>query len=506
MARAIFNLPHKDYYSVEYGNVYVAVVNCNANLDEAAQWLIADAEKTSCKWKVLTVHQPPYFTNPLGSSNAYNEKLPAAVDAAGIDLVFSGHDHAYARTEPLYAGEVDTEQGAVYFICGDLGEKSRESSYKVVDDPSFHFAMTSQSYQALYLMVNATDTTLEVTARDLDGSIIDSYKKIVEKPVCQHEAVYDGTKVVCGQCGEALSAYTGFAVDKETGKTMYFLAGVYKTGWFTIGSALYHFGTDGLAHTLTVVEDIPTSCSQRGHKTVKCECGKTYTAEYAKPAGHDYLPHTDEHGNPCYKCSFCGQISTVNVPFLDVSDTAWYARDVEFAYQNGYIKGVSALYFAPDTMITREQVMVILWRIAGEPGYQNNSTSYFEDVAPNTFSTAAINWGYENGIVQGSGSGKFHPQNNVTREEMVSIIYRYAKVMGCDMTVSDSVKLDGFRDYQTVKDYAKTPVLWAIGNGIIQGYPHSDGTAAIEPVRHTPRCQFAAVVSRLMPLLETADE
>ena len=93
-AETAFNLPDEDFYSVEYGNVYMAVINCNANLEAAAKWLVQDAAKSDCPWKVLTVHQPPYYTNPKGSSANYHDALPAAVDEAGIDFVFSGHDHA----------------------------------------------------------------------------------------------------------------------------------------------------------------------------------------------------------------------------------------------------------------------------------------------------------------------------------------------------------------------------------------------------------------------------
>ena len=102
-------------------------MNCNADLNAAAAWLQEDAAKTTCEWKLLTVHQPPYYTNPKGSSAAYNRILPAAIDAAGIDVVFSGHDHAYARTEQLTGGEV-AEKGTTYVICGDMGESPATST------------------------------------------------------------------------------------------------------------------------------------------------------------------------------------------------------------------------------------------------------------------------------------------------------------------------------------------------------------------------------------------
>ena len=75
---------------MEYGDVYVAVINFAANLEDACQWLIQDAAKSDCTWKVLAVHQPAYYTNPNGSSEAFNRYIPAAAEAAGINVVFSG--------------------------------------------------------------------------------------------------------------------------------------------------------------------------------------------------------------------------------------------------------------------------------------------------------------------------------------------------------------------------------------------------------------------------------
>ena len=206
LANAILDQPARDYYSVEYGNVYLAVINNGAKLSEAAQWLIRDAQASDCTWKILSVHQPAYYTNPNGGSDAYHNILPAAVDAAGIDAVFSGHDHSYARTQPMTGGEVDEKNGAVYFICGDLGEKSRQSDYAIVDDPAFHFARTSQDYSGLYLTVHATEDTMEITAHDCDGTVIDSTTLANGVTVKQVEDLIDAIGTVDENSKDAIDA------------------------------------------------------------------------------------------------------------------------------------------------------------------------------------------------------------------------------------------------------------------------------------------------------------
>jgi exopolysaccharide biosynthesis protein len=167
----------KDYYSVTYGNVYIAVINNSADLNAAAEWLKTNAEGSDATWKILTLHQPPYYTNTKGSSEAFHNIIAPAAEEAGIDLVFSGHDHSYARTAPMKDGKVAAQgEGTAYFICGDLGEKSRASDYAITNNSAFHFEKATQDYTAIYLTVSATDSALTVNAYDVANiAPIDSY-------------------------------------------------------------------------------------------------------------------------------------------------------------------------------------------------------------------------------------------------------------------------------------------------------------------------------------------
>ena len=503
-AEAIFDLPHEDYYSVEYGNVYVAVINCNANLESAAAWLVEDAAGTQCSWKVVTMHQPPYYTNPKGSSAAYNQYLPAAIDKAGIDFVFSGHDHAYARTEPLTGGQVDQEDGAVYFICGDLGEKSRSTEYAAENNPDFHFAVINQEYDAMYLLANATASDMTVTAYNLDGTVIDSYT-MHHTTTCEtegHKYVYDraAKALACSVCGEAAPAeYAGWATDRETGKDMYFLGGQYKTGWFTMDTDLYHFGEDGLAHGVTVVEDIPTTCDTQGHKTVTCECGETYTLTYGEPTGHEFEQVTAEDGTVYYYCVKCGAISDTGLPFNDVRSTSWYYEAVKYCYEMDYMRGVTTTLFAPKENITREMLATILWRISGAPAPETTE-NLFKDSGSN-YSAAAIRWAAENELVMGYPDGTFRPRQSITREEMVTFFYRYANFIGMDVTVDEDASLSMFADAGSISNFAKDPALWAASKGIVVGINENDVTL-FQPKGTATRGQVAAIIMRLLSKTE----
>lgn len=491
---------------MEYGNVYLAVINCNADLNAAAQWLIEDAAKTSCEWKVVSVHQPAYYTNPKGSSAAYQRILPAAIDQAGIDFVFSGHDHAYARTEPLTNGEVN-EDGAVYFICGDLGEKSRDVNYAPEDNPDFHFAKIDQSYDALYLIARTTANTMTVTAYNLDGSVIDSYEKVhnTECDLNGHQYVYqrDTKSLTCSVCGAAAPEnYTGWATDSSSGKQMYFLAGEYKTGWFMLGTEVYHFDEkDGTQHKTTVLEDIPTSCSEQGHVTIQCECGETYTAEYEKPSGHSFSEVHAPDGSVYYCCDRCGTISKMNMPFVDVTDEDWFAEAVYYCYQREILRGRDNMTFDPNAPMTRAELVVVLWRLAGSPNSDNVTTSPYVDCPTRLWFTAAINWATENKIVDGIGDNKFAPYDSITREQMVTILYRFAKFN--DLDVSKTADLSEFPDADTVSGYAGAPMVWAVAEGIISGTTlSSDGPIVLDPRGTATRGQIAAIIMRYHSMLE----
>ena len=256
-ARSVFGVP-ADWYSVERGDVYIAVLNHTSDKDtlqQFAQWLIEDAAKTSCTWKVLVTHVPAYYTNPTGGGEIYQQYLPAACDAAGIDFYFSGNDHSYARTAPLTAGQVE-EKGTVYYICGSTGGKS----YSIVDNKDFHFEKATLDFESIYVDVTADRFQATVTAYNVaeDGSktVLDQYSKR-KTPLCENdEHTYDydsDTDIlsceVCGyETGAKESAYPGWAKDTKTGKNRYFIGGSPVTGALVLPDGTYSFDQDALAY------------------------------------------------------------------------------------------------------------------------------------------------------------------------------------------------------------------------------------------------------------------
>lgn len=299
----LLQLPGKDYYSVEYGDVYVAVINNSADLAEACAWLQQDAAQSTCMWKVLSIHQPPYYTNAKGGSERFHEQIPAAAEAAGIDVVFSGHDHSYARIMAK-DGEPVTENGVTYFICGDLGEKSKNVNYAMTSD--FSFAYKEQAYDGLIMYVTANDKTMTVSAYDSkDGRLVDS-TVLQSRCARGHQlTTYHDGKSVCAVCGKAVDVkaaqYTGWMTVEGTEQQMYFLAGDYVTGWQQLGDKMYHFGDDGIAH---VTETVDTrTCTTNGYYLTTCkDCGASY-----RGAAIWYEGHSWDENHVCTKCGTKGK-------------------------------------------------------------------------------------------------------------------------------------------------------------------------------------------------------
>ena len=275
---SVFALPKHSMgscWSTTYGNVYVAVINYSgvgSDMKTAAEWLVQDAKASDATWKILTVHQPAYYTNAKGGNGPMTQYIPAAAEEAGIDVVFSGHDHSFARTNPLKGGEIDAENGVYYYICGSSGEKSYPVSSQNIFDYSKIFAQATTDFNAIYLSVEANRSQMKINVYDMqkDGTphLLDNVTlksltgSCADKGHVLDNAVCSNGKLICGNCHAAVDPiewnYTGWARDEATGRKMYFLRGVAQTGWFLVDEDNYCFDENGVAYDgEQVIDEVP---------------------------------------------------------------------------------------------------------------------------------------------------------------------------------------------------------------------------------------------------------
>ena len=178
------------------------------------------------------------------------------------------------------------------------------------------------------------------------------------------------------------------------------------------------------------------------------------------------------------------------LPFPDVTEGDWFYDAVRYAYETGLMDGVGDSLFAPNSETTRAQLVTILYRLAGEP--EPGGDSGFADVAAGTWYTDAVAWAAENGIVNGVSDTEFVPGDDITREQLAAILYRYAACQGYD--VSQRADLSGFGDAESISGYAQEALSWAHAQGLVLGF--EDGS--LRPQGTASRAQIAAVLMRFL--------
>ena len=214
---------------------------------------------------------------------------------------------------------------------------------------------------------------------------------------------------------------------------------------------------------------------------------------------------------------------------VDVKPTDWFAPNVDYVLEQGLMTGISQTRFAPKNTLTRAMAVTVLYRMAGEP--VPSAPAEFSDVPAGQWYSDAVAWAAEQEIAQGF-DGLFRPNDRVTRQELVAILYRYEQslattigdsyvdlrpVTGPDTILPPPTEIilpedpeltpsfpellppdwvqgtgSSYTDLDQIADWAVEPFIWAIEQGIITG--NSDGT--LDPQGSALRCQFAAMIQR----------
>ena len=177
-----------------------------------------------------------------------------------------------------------------------------------------------------------------------------------------------------------------------------------------------------------------------------------------------------------------------DLPFSDVTESDWFYDAVTYAYENGLMDGVGMGLFAPNSETTRAQLVTILHRLAGQPAPSGDSG--FSDVETGTWYTDAVAWAAQNGIVNGVSDTQFAPGDDITREQLAVILYRYATYQGYD--VSQRADLSGFVDAGTISTYVQEALSWANAQGLVLGFEDD----SLRPQGNASRAQIAAVLMR----------
>ena len=179
-------------------------------------------------------------------------------------------------------------------------------------------------------------------------------------------------------------------------------------------------------------------------------------------------------------------------PFNDVKEEDWFYESVKYANENDLFKGTTETNFNPRAPMMRGMMVTVLWRMEKEPVV--NYLMTFEDVNQEEYYAEAIRWASSEKIVQGHSTTEFKPDEMISREEMVTMLYRYAIHKEMDMEVTEEADLTKFIDSNAISDYAMEAMKWSVSKGIINGISE----ISLAPVTLTARCEVAAVIMRFM--------
>jgi hypothetical protein len=177
-------------------------------------------------------------------------------------------------------------------------------------------------------------------------------------------------------------------------------------------------------------------------------------------------------------------------PFTDTNKNEWYHDGVHWAIDQGLMNGTGDHTFEPSTAANRAMMVTILWRMEGSPKVDQNIT--FKDVPDGQWYTEAIRWAVKNGIVNGYSEDKFGTADDVTREQIVTILYRYAQSRGINVSQGENINLSKYNDTQKISDWADKAFRWAVGTGIIQGMSDT----ILSPGSNAVRAQIATMLMR----------
>ncbi|OUN13486.1 InlB B-repeat-containing protein [Flavonifractor sp. An9] len=220
--------------------------------------------------------------------------------------------------------------------------------------------------------------------------------------------------------------------------------------------------------------------------TVTQQDGKTITLDEEKDGTYTF---TMPDSAVTVKAAFT-EVTQIELPFVDVPADIWYEDGVYYVYRHGLMDGTSSITFSPDMTTTRSMVATILWRLEGSPVV--DYAVPFDDVDLDSWYGEAVRWAASEGIITGYGNNKFGPDDLITREQMATMLHRYAQYKGYDVSIGENTNILSYTDAADVGEYAIPAMQWAVGAEIINGT--SDHT--LSPEGDATRAEVAVILMR----------
>ena len=189
----------------------------------------------------------------------------------------------------------------------------------------------------------------------------------------------------------------------------------------------------------------------------------------------------------------CDGTEAMNCPclkFVDLDPTQWYHLGVDYVLNNGLMIGTEETTFEPDSSLTRAMLVTVLWRAEGE--VEAAEECKFADVENGSYYEEAVAWAEECGIVTGYNDTEFGPHDNILREQIAAIMYRYSKFKGYDVSAGEDTNILSYTDVAEISEYAIPAMQYAVGSGLMNGRTET----TLNPQNDTTRAEIAVILYR----------
>ncbi len=190
-----------------------------------------------------------------------------------------------------------------------------------------------------------------------------------------------------------------------------------------------------------------------------------------------------------------GDVSTIapapesNSTFSDVNTSDWFYNDVTYVYTKGLMNGTSGKLFSPKATLTRSMLVTVLYRLEGSPSV--SGASGFADVPASSWYANAVTWAKNNSIVNGVSASSFAPNVSISREQIATILHRYAQYKYYDLSAGKEPNIMTYEDFSYLSSYAYDGLAWACSNGIVTG-----NNGRLLPQNNATRAEIAAILHR----------
>lgn len=179
--------------------------------------------------------------------------------------------------------------------------------------------------------------------------------------------------------------------------------------------------------------------------------------------------------------------------FTDVAPDAAYYQSVAYLSQKGYVNGTSDTTFSPDLVMTRGQLVTILWNATGAPSAEGENK--FTDVKDDAYYANAVKWAIARGVMSGYSETTFGPEDTLTREQIILIMFRYLQMMARDVRASDGA-CSSYADASSISDWALDGMTWAVNVGILSG----DSENNLGPQASITRAEMTTIFAKVCEL------